>query len=63
MTEVEQLVRFATATDYVQLSDEAVEQLNIRVLETLGVAIGALDAATMRAVRARSPSLLTEPSV
>jgi 2-methylcitrate dehydratase len=52
MTEVEHLARFVTATDYVQLSDEAIKQLKIRVLDTLGVAIGALDAAPMRAVRA-----------
>jgi 2-methylcitrate dehydratase len=56
-TEVEQLARFVTSTDYVQLSDEAVEQLKIRVLDTLGVAIGALDAAPMRAVRALTESL------
>ena len=33
------------------------KQLKIRVLDTLGVAIGALDAAPMRAVRALTESL------
>jgi 2-methylcitrate dehydratase len=57
MTEVEQLARFVTGTDYAQLSDEAVMQLKIRVLDTLGVAIGALDAGPTRAVRALTESL------
>ena len=61
MTEVERLARFVTSTDYVQLSDEAVEQLKIRVLDTLGVAIGALDAAPMRAVRALTESAAATP--
>jgi 2-methylcitrate dehydratase len=62
ITEVEQLARFVTATDYIQLSDEAVKQLKIRVLDTLGVAIGALDAVPMRAVRALTESLGGSPA-
>jgi 2-methylcitrate dehydratase len=62
MTEVERLARFITSTDYAQLSDEASEQLKIRVLDTLGVAIGALDAAPMRAVRALTEFLGGNPA-
>lgn len=51
MTEVQQLARFVVDADYAQLSDAAAEQLKIRVLDTIGVAIGALDAAPTVAVR------------
>ncbi|MGH8826617.1 MAG: MmgE/PrpD family protein [Jiangellaceae bacterium] len=57
MTEVQQLARFVTGTEYSQLSEEAVSQLKIRVLDTLGVAIGALDATPMVAIRALTESL------
>lgn len=57
MTEVQQLARFVTGTEYSQLSDETVRQLKVRVLDTLGVAIGALDAAPLVAIRALTESL------
>src|SRR5215218_2088646 len=57
MTEVQQLARFVTGTRYSQLSDSAVEQLKIRVLDTLGVAIGALDAEPLVAIRKLTESL------
>jgi 2-methylcitrate dehydratase len=52
MTEVQQLARFVVGAAYSQLSAEAVAQLKIRVLDTVGVAIGALDAEPMVAIRA-----------
>lgn len=51
MTEVEQLAGFVTNTRFEQLSAQAAEQLKIRVLDTLGVAIAALDAEPTRAIR------------
>lgn len=57
MTEVQQLARFVTRAEYSQLSAESVSQLKIRVLDTLGVAIGALDAAPLVAIRELTESL------
>jgi 2-methylcitrate dehydratase len=57
MSEVQQLARFIDAARYSQLDGEAVEQLKIRVLDTLGVAIGALDAAPPIAIRKLIESL------
>lgn len=57
MIEVQQLARFVTGAHYAQLSAKAVEQLKIRVLDTLGVAIGALDAAPLIAIRQLTESL------
>ena len=50
-TEVQQLADFVAAARYEDLSAEAVEQLKVRVLDTLGVAIGALDAPPLIAIR------------
>ncbi len=50
MTEVQKLARFIHAARFENISTAAVEQLKIRVLDTLGVAIAALDAAPMRAI-------------
>lgn len=44
MTEVELLARFVAQRRYEDLSAQARQQLKIRVLDTIGVAIGALDA-------------------
>ncbi len=44
-------------TRYEQLSAEAAEQLKIRVLDTIGVAIGALDAEPVVAIRGLTDSL------
>lgn len=57
MTEVQQLAAFVVAARYRQISDQAIEQLKIRVLDTLGVAIGALDAKPMQAIRQLTDSL------
>lgn len=51
MAEVRALARFARAADYGQLSETAAEQIRIRILDTLGVAIGALDAPSLIAIR------------
>lgn len=57
MTEVQQLAHFVTEAQFSMLSAKALEQLKIRVLDTLGVAIAALDAPPMVAIR-----ILTERS-
>lgn len=51
MTEVQELARFVHAADYDRLSGDAAEQLKLRLLDTLGVAIGALDAPSLIAIR------------
>ncbi|MBK5238368.1 MAG: MmgE/PrpD family protein, partial [Actinomycetales bacterium] len=57
MTEVQDLARFVVDTNYSQMSAKAVEQLKIRVLDTVGIAIGALDAEPLVAIRALIESL------
>ena len=57
MTEVQQLAAFVHAAQYAQISAPAVEQIKIRILDTLGVAIGALDAPSMQAIRRLTESL------
>lgn len=51
MTESQNLAAFVEAATLDGASPEAVEQLKIRVLDTLGVAIGALDAEPIVAIR------------
>lgn len=51
MTESQQLAQFVQDADLARISPEAVEQLKIRVLDTLGVAISALDAEPTEAIR------------
>ncbi|MGO1544069.1 MAG: MmgE/PrpD family protein [Gulosibacter sp.] len=50
-TEVTQLAEFVAKASFDDLSAEALEHLKIRVLDTLGVAIGALDAEPIAAIR------------
>jgi 2-methylcitrate dehydratase len=57
MTEVQQLARFVVGRQFSDLSANAVEQLKIRVLDTVGIAIAALDAEPMVAVRTLTESL------
>ncbi len=57
MTEVQSLARFVTEATFAQLSTRAVEQLKIRVLDTIGVAIAALDAEPLIAIRALTENL------
>lgn len=51
MTESQDLAAFVEAAKLNDASPEAVEQLKIRVLDTVGVAIGALDAEPIVAIR------------
>src|SRR5215472_13687710 len=51
MTQVEQLADFVGQAKYDNLSQEAREELKIRVLEALGCAIGALEGPTMAMLR------------
>ncbi|MBK0420620.1 MmgE/PrpD family protein [Leucobacter sp. CSA2] len=51
VTEVQQLAEFVHSARFEDLSPEALEQLKIRLLDTLGVAIGALDADPIVAIR------------
>jgi 2-methylcitrate dehydratase len=51
MTRAQDLARFAVAADFRDLSTAAVAALKIRILDALGCAIGALDAAPVRAIR------------
>ena len=57
MTEVQELAAFVSGTTFSQLSDAAVEQLKIRVLDTVGIAIAALDAPPLIAIRELTESL------
>lgn len=50
MTEVDQLARFVAERQFGDISERARQQLKIRVLDTIGVAIGALDAEPVVAV-------------
>ncbi len=52
MTHVQQLVRFVEGASYDMLSDAARRQLKIRVLDSLGCAIGALGGGPIRMLRA-----------
>ena len=56
MTEVQELATFVGRARFSDLSAVAAEQLKIRVLDTVGVAIGALGAASIVAIR----TLITE---
>ena len=51
MTEVQHLAEFVTRAEFGSISPESLEQLKIRLLDTLGVAIGALDAEPIVAIR------------
>lgn len=61
-TEVQQLAEFVDRAAFEDISPEALEQLKIRVLDTLGVAIGALDAEPIRAIRGLLDDLGGTPS-
>lgn len=51
MTEVQELASFVESARLEDLSERALEQLKIRVLDTIGVAIGALDAPPIATIR------------
>ncbi|MFQ5796991.1 MAG: MmgE/PrpD family protein [Candidatus Bipolaricaulia bacterium] len=51
MTQAEQLAAFVVRSNYDDLSDEAREQLKIRILDSLGCAIGALNGEPIHYIR------------
>lgn len=51
MTEVQKLARFIHSRDYSQLSEAAVRELKIRLLDSLGCAIGALQGAPVKILK------------
>ncbi|MGH7557274.1 MAG: MmgE/PrpD family protein [Gemmatimonadota bacterium] len=51
MTKVERLAAFSERADYGDISEAAREQLGVRVLDSLGCAIGALDGEPVRMIR------------
>src|ERR1700694_4346577 len=51
MTQVEQLAAFVVRATYEDLSEEARQELKIRVLDALGCAIGALDGPPINMIR------------
>ena len=60
-TEVEELAAFVTSARWELLSGEAREALRLRVLDSLGCAIGALDSGVVEAVRAEVEELGGRP--
>lgn len=60
MTAVERLASFAVSTPYEELSEASREQLKIRVLDTLGCAIGAIDGEPARLIASQTPRSTAE---
>src|SRR6056297_612137 len=52
MTRVQQLAQFVTGASFEDLSGEAERQLKVRILDSVGCAIGALNGEPLRALRA-----------
>jgi 2-methylcitrate dehydratase len=61
MTQLQALANFVQRARFGELSKPAAQQLRIRVLDTIGVAIGALDADIIRAIRKLTDELGGEP--
>ena len=61
MTQVQELASFVARVRFQDLSSQAAEQLKIRVLDTVGVAIGALDAEPIDAIRKLTTELGGQP--
>jgi 2-methylcitrate dehydratase len=61
MTTVEQLARFVVSRSWEDLSEAARAELRIRVLDALGCALGAVDAAPVKAIRAQVAEFGGEP--
>lgn len=53
MTQVEQLAAFVVRSTYEDLSEEALQQLKIRILDALGCAIGAIEGPPMQMLHAQ----------
>ena len=60
-TRVEQLAEFVTRADFDQLSEEAREQLKLRVLDSLGCALGALEGDPVKMIAAQNREFGGEP--
>ncbi len=60
MTAVERLASFAVSTPYDELSEASREQLKIRILDTLGCAIGAIDGEPIRLIASQTTELTDE---
>jgi 2-methylcitrate dehydratase len=63
MTEVQDLAQFVSQRSYDDLSDDARQQLKIRILDSLGCAIGALSADPIRKIRSYIDELGGQPVV
>lgn len=61
MTQVRELARFVEGASYEDLSQEAVRELKIRILDSLGCAIGALGGEPVRMVREQVQELGGNP--
>lgn len=61
MTEVEKLARYVTIAQYEDLSEVALDQLKLRVLDSFGVGIGALQSEPIRLIRSLIQSLGGNP--
>ena len=53
MTEVQKLAKFVQDRNYGDLSKEAVKELKIRLLDSIGCAIGAMDGAPIKMLKAQ----------
>jgi 2-methylcitrate dehydratase len=51
MTQVQELARFVQRISYEGLSQEAIRELKVRILDALGCAIGALEGQPVRRIR------------
>ena len=60
-TRVEQLAEFVTRADFDQLSEEAREQLKLRVLDALGCALGALEGEPVKMIAEQNREFGGEP--
>src|SRR6266700_3156968 len=63
MTQVEQLAAFVVRKSYEDLSEEARQQLKIRILDALGCAIGALEGPPIKMLRAQLKDFGGKPLV
>ena len=63
MTEVEKLASFVASTRFEDLSNEILGHLKIRILDSLGVAIGALDADLIHVIRNQTQEFGGNPLV
>ncbi|HWZ17824.1 MAG TPA: MmgE/PrpD family protein, partial [Ktedonobacteraceae bacterium] len=63
MTQVEQLAAFVVRAKYEDLSDEARQQLKIRIIDALGCAFGALDGPPIKMLQAQLEDFGGKPLV